>query len=59
MQGGGAAGLSYLVDCLNAELLVSQQLLFGYCPCNCSAQLLKQQLPEYTGCFALTGSPPP
>ena len=39
--------------------VVPQQLCCGQCLCDCSAQQSKQQLAEYTNCFAMARSPLP
>ena len=41
------------LDCLLLQVSTA-----GHC-CDCSAQLLKNQIAEFTSCFALAGSPPP
>ena len=53
---GGGAGLSQL-EVLSCCRVVPQQLSFGLRHCDCSARLLKEQVAEYTGCFALAGVP--
>ena len=52
----GGAGLSQL-EVLSCCRVVPQQLSFGLRHCDCSARLLKEQVAEYTGCFALAGVP--